>query len=166
MAQQSEILRNVGLFLLHSVFAIMGPAIVDASLHDVIPAHSGTAIILKAWIGSVACAVLTALFMVRALYSRTALWVWVLPGLWLILGIMSWYGTHHGSILEDTLLGRFSGNTCAITLDRRSCRDFLLFTIPFIRAAAYSVGSFLSVVLRRNDKDPQTIPAAQEGAGV
>src|SRR6185437_11315357 len=166
MAQQSEILRNVGLFLLHSVFAIMGSAIVDASLHDVIPAHSGTAIILKAWIGSVACAVLTALFMVRALYSRTALWVWVLPGLWLILGIMSWYGSHRGSILEDTLLGRFSGNTCAITFARRPCIDFFVFTIPLIRAAAYSLGSLLSFVLRGNPDDTQAIRDVQEGAGV
>ncbi len=165
MTQQNGILRSVALFLLHSIFAIMGPAIIDASLHDLIPSHSGTGIVLKAWIGSMAIAFLIALFMIRVLRSRTALWVWVVPALWLIVGFMYWYGSHHGSILEDTLLGHFSGNTCAVTLDHRPCRDFLLFTIPFIRAAAYSVGSILSFVLRRGPDNPPVVRDVQEGAG-
>ena len=165
MTQQNGIFKSVGLFFLHSIFAIMGPAIIDASLHDLIPAHSGTGIVLKAWIGSVAGAFLIALFMIRALQSKTALWVWVVPALWLAMGFMGWYGSHHGSIFEDTLLGRFSGNTCAITLDHRPCRDFLLFTIPFIRAVAYSAGSLLSFALRRSPKNPPVVRDVQEGAG-
>ena len=165
MAQQSAIIRSIGLFLLHGAFAIMGPAIVDALLHNLVPPHSGTGIVLEAWVGSVASALLIALFMIRALQSRTALWVWVVPALWLIVGFMAWYGAHHGSILEDTLLGRFSGNTCAVTLDHRPCRDFLLFTIPFIRATAYSIGSLLSFMLRRGPENPLAVRDIQEGAG-
>ena len=163
MPEQNGIFRSVGMFLLHSIFSIVGPAIIDASLHNLIPAHSGTGIVLKAWIGSIAGAFLIALLMVRALQSRTALWVWIVRALGLAMGFVAWYGSHHGSLFEDTLLGRFSGNTCAITLDHRPCRDFLLFTIPFVRAAAYSVGSLLSLVVRRSS-NPPVVRDVQEGA--
>ena len=59
--------------------------------------------------------------------DNAARWVWVLPTLWLVLGLM---------IRHDFLIGRAS--------IQREGVFFFAFTVPAIRAAAFSVGALVA----------------------
>lgn len=144
--------RTAGLFSLHSILALLGPAFIESVINKFVRASSATEIVMRAWIVGILCAFLTALFMATALRSRTALWVWILPLCWFAVGVLGASSGYGQGVLRGSLTAHFSGLSCATTLDQKACRDFFAFTIPLVRSIAYSAGAFLSISMRRAPK--------------
>lgn len=123
-----------GLLLLNVVVAVIGTAVLEATLGRIIPAHTVTAIFWKEIAVSVACATLVGFGMWRTWRSEAAKWTWVVPLLWFAFGLSVFAG--HG-IWGPLSFG--SANNVAAEI-----RSFFLFTIPLVRAVAYSVGAYIS----------------------
>jgi hypothetical protein len=65
--------------------------------------------------------------------NRQALWVWIIPAVYLFSGIVSWVGA--GYRLGDSL-AHFVGLNCWPL-----CRDQHIRTVPFYTTVAYSIGA-------------------------
>jgi|SRR5579864_139473 len=135
--------RNLGMFVLETLFAVIGPAVVESPFDKIFRLHQGTTIVLRTWGFSIVCATLTAFFLYKSWRNATAKWVWILPGIWFALGVFAFRTSYSQSVLRDTSWAHFSGMTCS-NLDLKACRDFFAFTIPFIRAVSYSCGTLLA----------------------
>jgi hypothetical protein len=157
--------RGIGLFLLHTLLAVLGPTLLGDPVNRFARPHSALDVVLRAWIGGILCAALTAIFMYRPLRSHTALWVWILPGIWLLFGILVFSTSSHDSVLADKLLTHFSGGTCASSLDHRPCWDFFAFTVPFVRAFSYSAGSLVSLRFSKGQPPRTGIHVRAEDVG-
>jgi hypothetical protein len=145
MTLKPRLLRSTGLFILDSLTAILGPAILEGSVWKLLPAHSVSAIVLKEWCLSVMCAALMGFLMYRTWHSRTSKWVWILPALWFAFRALPYLGrTHSHSVLfqEPGFWIHFSGAGCTTAVS--SCRVFYAFTVPLIRALSYSGAALLA----------------------
>ena len=160
------VFRSFGLLVLHTLLAVLGPAIVESSLRKFIKIHSSSQVVSRTWIISIVCSFLTAIFMTSALRSRTALWVWMLPAILLGLGTFARSGSYGAGVFGETLTAHFCGSGCAADPDPKECRDFFVFTVPSVRTLAYSVGALLWFVLRlRMSPTPGSL-AGTEDPGV
>jgi hypothetical protein len=143
-------LRIVGMFLLDTLTAVIGAAILEASLFKITPTHSIAGVIRKEWILSILCAWFIGFFMFRTWRSETAKWAWALPTTWFVFGCLVALGSlhEHSALLGGSALGNFwvqlSGAECDSGLRAPGCRNFFLFTISFIRAVSYSTGALVS----------------------
>ena len=152
--EAKSFLRNVGMFLLHTLLAVLGAAVVESSLDKFIHVRTAPAIILRTFGFSVVLPVLIAFFAFDRLRSDAAKWVWVLPALFFALGISAFTNTRPPGVLGETVWARFSGHTCGITLDPTACRYFFLFTIPFVRSIFYTAGILLRTTIKRGKIEP------------
>ncbi|SRR6266496_4429848 len=148
------ILRSFGIFLLNSLFALLGPTIVENAFDRVIRFQSGSDMILRSWIFSILCAALTAFFLYRAYRNNTAKWVWILPTLWFVLAVFALGRSYGHSVFGETLWAHISGISCGNALDRKACRDFFAFTIPGVRAISYSAGALISSQIYKRSMAP------------
>ena len=128
-------LRFFGLLLLIVIVAVVGTAILDTGMGRAIPSHTIVAVFCKEMALSVVCATLIGFGMWRTWRSEAAKWTWVVPLLWFAFGLL--FVTGHG------IWGPFSVSS-AINVGAAEMRSFFLFTIPLIRALAYSVGAYIS----------------------
>lgn len=67
--------------------------------------------------------------------------VWTLPVAFLAFGTLTHSGRESGVSGADSLWRHFIAPNC---IDKESCRDFLIFTIPAARSVAYSVAAWLA----------------------
>lgn len=136
--------RVVGVFFLDSATAIFGPVIVETSIWKLFPFHSASGVVLREWCLSVTLAAGMGLLMYRTWQSTTAKWTWILPTLWFSFGTLTFFWLHPSNVFfsGNTFWDNFSGSGCSVR--RGTCRDFFAFTVPFIRAVAYSAGAWLA----------------------
>lgn len=81
------------------------------------------------------------------------MWVWTLPVPVLAFGALASKGRFAGG---DGLWKHLLAPNC---VDKESCRDFLIFTIPAARSVAYSAAAWLSFRFQNipdKSKGPQT----------
>jgi hypothetical protein len=93
-------------------------------------------VVEKEWVLSIVCAAAIGLLMFRTWKWRPAVWIWILPTLWLGLHILLTLNRFGGPWYY------LSGVACAEGFARpSSCNEWFLATIPFIRTVAYSLGT-------------------------
>ena len=149
---QSQTFRTVGMFVLDTLIALLGTAILDTCFSRIFSVHSISGVIRREWVLSILCAAFVGFFMYRTWRSGTSKWVWTIPTLWFIFGCLVVLGStrEHGvfSGSNGSALGNFwtqlSGSDCNSGAHAPGCRDFFVFTIPFVRAVSYSAAAFLS----------------------
>lgn len=128
------------MFLLHTLLAVLGAAVVESSLDRFIHVRTGPGVILHALGFSIVSPALIAFFIFDGLRSNVAKWIWVLPALFFAFAVLIFNGAHTSSLLGETMWARFSGRTCGVTFQREPCLYFFLFTIPFVRSVSYATG--------------------------
>jgi len=134
------ILPRLGWLAIHLLTAVIGTAVLEAMIAPAFHPRSFSSILWKEWALSLSCAAFIGFFMQRTWKHGITKWVWVLPTLWLV------FGTFLVS-RELGLWNEMTGRNCRIT--QWGCRDFYLFTIPFVRAVAYSIGAQVSIMAER-----------------
>ena len=135
--------RAVGLFVIDTATAVIGPAVIETSIRRLFLPHSIPAIVLKEWCLSITLAAVMGWLMYRTWQSSTAQWIWVLAVLWFSFGALAFFGGPHESSVfftGSTLWSNFSGIDCAG--HPASCRDFFAFSVPLIRALSYSAAAW------------------------
>jgi hypothetical protein len=137
-------LRGLGMFMLNSLLALLGPAFAEAPFEKVLRFHLGVGVVSTSWTFSILCAGLTAFFLCRAFRNSTAKWVWILPTLWFGLGVFAMGRSFGHTVFGDTIWTHFSGISCSKTPGLATCRDFFAFTVLAVRGISYSTGAFLS----------------------
>lgn len=113
-------LRFVGFLIVHTVIALIGTAIVEHVIWRLVPAHSVVGILWKECILSATCAALIGFGVWKIWPNSAAKWVWVLPALW--------FSFHSRTVLVAP-------------------PSFFVITVPFVRAASYSTGAYISSLL-------------------
>lgn len=86
--------------------------------------------------GDIVLGFLAGFILNRELRSKSAIWAWVLPAIWLIANIPDAFGSLYGS----NGLGVLFGTRC-----RPDCLDQLLSVDPFYGSVAYSVGAWAAL---------------------
>jgi hypothetical protein len=137
----SQRLRTVGMFLLDTLVAIFGTAVLESPIYKIIPTHSILGVVCKVWILSILIAAFTGFFMFRTWRSGTAKLAWILPTLCFCFAAISSLET--GSPLRS-LWFNFSGVGCEGGRHEIACLDFLMFTTTFLRGLSYSVAAALT----------------------
>lgn len=127
-------LRFFGLLLLNVLVAVIGTAILEATIGKAIPAHTVAAVFWKETIVSIICASLIGFGMWRTWRSEAAKWTWVLALLWFAFGALALAGRG----VFGPLWVRSGADVAS------EMRSFFAFTLPLIRTAAYSVGAYIS----------------------
>jgi hypothetical protein len=164
---EHNLLRVAGRFLLNLTIAILGTTAVESALWSIVsqvfPVHSESARAFREWLLSLTIAALLGFFIGRR-RSATAIWVWTLPVVFFGLGVLVYSARPTESVLVGGHFAEhfFSPNCLA---KRFECRDFYLFTVPAIRAVAYSFGAWFWLELKsrrseglRQPKLPLGIP--------
>ena len=147
----SSLLRAAGNFLLNLTIAILGTTAVESAIWSIVsqvfPVHSEPARAMREWFLSVTVAALLGFFIGRR-RSSTAIWVWTLPVVFFGLGVLLYCARPSESVLVGGNFAEhfFSPNCLA---KRFECRDFYLFTVPAIRAVAYSCGAWRTSISKR-----------------
>jgi hypothetical protein len=146
-ASAGQLLRFAGAFMLNLAVAVFGPAVIESSVWAALPrAGSFTGIEAKEWFLGVTGAALLGFFFSRRWPSRSAAWVWIVPVLFFALGVLAYSGRRTNSVLvDDGFWKHFFAPDC---FEKSNCRDYLVFTVPAARAAAYSLAAWLSLRLR------------------
>jgi hypothetical protein len=131
-------LRFVGFLMVHTVIAIIGTAIVEHAIWSVVPAQSVVGILWKECILSTICATSIGFGVRRIWQTSAAKRSWILPAVWFTFGFLTSHGDVWGGIF-----GLHSGSA----LVAPDTKSFLVFTVPLLRAAFYSVGASVSSLL-------------------
>jgi hypothetical protein len=121
---------------INSLIAVFGTGIIEFPLARILHSHSGGEVILREWIASLILAGPLGFLMQRSWKTGAAKWSWIIPTIFFFFGILI-------HIAMGRSVSRFSGYDCAVRLNRLSCRDFFLFTVPLARGVAYSFGAIL-----------------------
>ncbi len=149
--------------ILHTIVAVLGTAVLDTAFGKVFHPHSLAAILWKEWILSLTCAAFIGFFMWRTWRVSAAMWVWALPSLWFALRFLSVLSTSQGQsvLVGGGLWDQFSGAACDGGLRALGCRNFFVFTIPFVRGVFYSVGAGLSSWLGKTRSQAASGPQSE-----
>jgi hypothetical protein len=140
-----KILGGAGAFVLNLVAAILGTAVIASPIWSWLShARSVSAIEEREWLLSATIAALLGFFVCQRWPMRIAAWVWTLPVAWFALGFLA-YQAPRSALLSSRSEHFFAPNCLNYT---SRCRDFIVFTIPAVRAAAYSLGAWVSVHFR------------------
>jgi len=159
-----KVLRFGGTLILHTIVALLGTAVLETAIGQAFRPHSIAAVLWKEWTLSLLCAGFIGFFMWRTWRGSAAKWVWVLPGvwfgLWLVLALSA---SHSPSVLVGGgLWDQFSGAACDGGLRASGCRNFLVFTIPFVRGVAYSIGAGFSSRVNKPKSQPASEPLSKQ----
>ena len=134
-----RILRGCGGLIANLLAAIIGVGLLKTLGSAVVKlfTHSRASIILTEWIGSIVFAALAGHSVERRWKSRTARWIWVPAVLSFLVGLVGlsrrpW----------ENLWLTFSGIGCVYG-PGMPCIHFTVFTVPLVRASAYSLAAFL-----------------------
>jgi hypothetical protein len=141
----SRTAKSMGMLAFDLVVAVIGTAILESWTPRILPPRSVQAVTLKEWFIGISWSALLGFLMYRTWRSPTAVWVWVVAGVWFGFGIVVQLGRPESIVIPNhTHWAQLSGAACAGRADKSDCVDFFLFTVPFMRAVSYSVGAFIS----------------------
>ncbi len=141
---------QVGLFLLNLLIAsVVTPMLVSGAEH--FSRFSSVALVIRqeAFLNSLAALGL-GYFVYHTWHWRSAKWIWIGGMLWISYGAVRFWSEQRAlSVLEEhhSILWEMSGVGCSF--DTRSCTDWLLYGVIFLRSVFYSAGAFCSAVVTR-----------------
>jgi hypothetical protein len=144
----ARLARGVGWFFAHTLAALIGTAILSTPISRMSRPASVAGILWKELFISVICACLIGFLMYRTQKSKVGIWVWILPTAWFALHILSLLMSAHSqsALTQNSGLWReIWGFDCIERLTQPRCRSFFLFTVPFIRSVAYSLGIMVGI---------------------
>ncbi len=159
-------LRFCGELIVHTAVAIIGTAFLESAIWKVFPAHSLGVILWKEWILSLSCAAVIGFFMWRTWKVSAAMWVWVLPSFWLILRFLFALAASQRQInVVDGggLWNQFSGGACDGGSRTFGCRNFFVFTIPFVRGISIPSGRVFPRAVDKTKPHPTSEPLPEQG---
>jgi hypothetical protein len=130
-------IRTWATVAVNTLIAVFGTAVAESPVAHVFRPQTGLGVIRREWITSVVVAGALGFLVQRSLKVGGGKWSWILPSVFFLLGVLL-------DFRSSAALGLFSGHDCAMDLGSIGCRDFLLFTVPFIRGLAYSAGAVLA----------------------
>src|SRR4051794_36341946 len=144
-------LKFCALLVANFAVALMGPAVLDATIGRVIPAHTLATVLWKVWSLNILFAAVIGFGMWRSWQTKAAIWTWTVPTLWLAIFIFAFVNSGQSSVFSPSptsqVASLFSGRECVYNNSAVGCRYFFVCTVPFIRGVAYSVGAFLSSLI-------------------
>ena len=160
-------LKFCGALILHTIVALIGTAILEGATAKAFRPQALAGVLWKEWALSLLCAAVIGFFMWRTWRVSAAMWVWVLPSVWFSLAFVLALFTSHGRsvLVGGGLLSQFSGMGCEAGERALGCRNFFVFTIPFIRGVSYSVGAYLSSLLSNTSSQPVSESPLQRQSG-
>lgn len=152
-------LKFCGALILKTFVALIGTAVLESGVGKAFHPHSIAAIVWKEWSLSVLLAGLIGFGMWRTWRANASKWTWILLSLWfgMIFVPELMVGGGQSVLAGRSVWSHFSGTDCDSGVREFGCRNFLVFTIPFIRGVAYSVGAFVSSLV----SPPRSQPAAE-----
>ena len=129
--------------ILHTIVAIFGTAFLDTAFGKAFHPRSLTGTLLKEWILSLVCAAFIGFSMWRTWRVSAAMWVWILPSFWFVFRFCQSFSASqsHSFSVSEGLWRQFSGAACDAGTHALGCMNFLIFTIPLVRAVSYSAGA-------------------------
>ena len=130
-------LRFCGLLILNVCVAVFGTGVLESAIGNWYHPGSVSGIVLKTWCLSVLCAAAIGFSMWRTWTASATKWTWLLPSIWFVLRAMT-------LLTRGRLWAGLSGAGCQNGTHDPGCLNFFVFTIPFVRGLAYSVGAYLS----------------------
>jgi hypothetical protein len=139
-----KLIRNIGLYLGHLLTAVFGTAILSTGFGRLFHPTSIMGVIWKEWILDILLAGLLGILAYRISRSKVAVWIWILPTVWLGLRLLSLVSTLGGRG-QTALWYEVSGGDCVHGIRDMGCANFFLFAIPFIRLLAYSIGALTAM---------------------
>ena len=137
MIYQGKWLHKAGLLLLNLLVAVFGTAVVESPVSHLFHPHIILTLLIKEYLLSVIAASFLGFFVYRRWRPDLVKWVGIIGACWFCLRAMGVLTTGHG-----TLWSEMSGTGCAYGM-QMSCRNWLLFTLPAVRAISYSAGAWL-----------------------
>jgi hypothetical protein len=140
-SQALKLLQLLGSLLINLTVATIGTAILDTEVRRVIPTHTVAAIVWKEIILSIVCAAFLGFFMWQTWRSSAAKWIWILAAFWFVFGYLT-------IARSANPWGRLSGFSSGSVLSAPDGRTFFAFTVPFIRALFYSLGAYISSLMK------------------
>ena len=140
--------RAVGTFLLNVAIAVFGTAMIESSIWSLI-GHAGSVSEVEAreWLLSLTIAALLGFVVSRQWRTASAVWVWVLPLASFAFGVLLYTTTTSSVLAGRSVSEHFLAPDCLRNKD--ACSDFLIFTVPAVRAASYSVAAWVSLHFQR-----------------
>lgn len=135
-------LKSLGWLVVHTLIALLGTAIVSTPFMKLIRPHSIFTILAKEYLIGCTCAFILGVALQHKWWTPVAKWTWCVPTIWLALRVVSvttFVGPH------VSLWSQFSGSGCSFGFRNVGCRNWFLFTIPFVRCVSYSLGSCVSL---------------------
>jgi hypothetical protein len=137
------VLSHVLLFFLFKLIHALGGAVTIEQLHRTLTGIHGFP--MQAAVG-----LLVGFVLATYMQRRMMVWIWLLPLAFLCIGIIF--------VPKDysSVWGHFFGTECNVS---GHCYDQMLFTMPLVASAAYSLGATLRSQLLRTAKlnlDPTT----------
>ena len=149
--------------VVHLLIALLATGFAEAQIGRFLRPHSLPEVLYKAWTLSAVCAATLGFSIHRLWKNGAAKWTWVLPSLWLGLRFVPAFLSAKGHLFGPgiSVWYQFSGLGCENGTRSLDCRNFFVFTIPFIRGLTYSFGVWLSARLdSRHQKSTATASAA------
>jgi hypothetical protein len=134
---ESEFVDSRKRVAVNTAIAVFGTAVVESPLARAFRPHSGFDVIRREWITSLVLAEPLGFFVQCSWKGGAARWSWIIPSVFFFPWVLLHLPTGHA-------VSRFSGYDCATQLGGLGCRDFLVFTIPFVRGVAYSAMAVLA----------------------
>jgi len=136
-------LRVVGVSFLDALAAVIGTSVIAQEFHF----HPSTLLgmMVLSEIRSAIIALALGFVVYYVWRTKSSRWVWVLGLVWFVYGAVAyWNSQHYLRIVRSShsIFWDMSGIGAARNRDIRSVDDFLVYTIPLIRTACYSIGAF------------------------
>lgn len=139
----------VGALLLNTFIACFCTPLLERGIGTIFHSHSFAALLLKWWTLDPIFAAGLGFSVYRLWKTNSVAWTWVLPALWFGLRFIPAVLSADSQSVFSTrsVWSHFSGIDCAEGLQAVGCRQFLLFTLPFVRGVFYALGAYLSMIV-------------------
>jgi hypothetical protein len=136
--------RLIPYVLINLLIALIGTSIAVTTVGRLFRPRSVVGILGTEYALSLLCAACLGFGVRRIWKTPAAQWTWVLPSALLLIRFVSALtAIASQSVLapSNSLWVQFSGLGCQYGLRSLECRNFFVFTLPFLRAVGYSLGA-------------------------
>ena len=134
-------LKFAAFVVIHLVIAVIGTAILDTSLRRRLAPDSFSGIIWTECLLSIICAMGIGFSVWRLWHNSAAMYTWIPAAAWFAFGFVATLG-------RNDILGRLLPFGSGGTFGAAEIRSFFAFTVYLIRAIFYSLGAYISSLLR------------------
>ena len=133
-------LKFATFIVVHILIALLETAVAETEIGRFLRPHSLSGVLYKAWILNAICALLLEFSIHRLWKNLAAKWTWILPSLWFGLRFLPAFLSAGGHLFGPgiSVWYQVSGLGCENGTRSLECKNFFVFTIPFIRAVTYS----------------------------